>query len=73
MSMCWPSQSLYIPFSVIDSISEAWCVNNGELQLDTFLLNIHSVFGDLHCLSDPLCGDHRDIQHQYICILNYDV
>lgn len=45
-----------LPLRVVDSIPEAWCVHNGELQLDPLLLNVHRVLQDLHCLVDALCG-----------------
>lgn len=52
-------QALYVPFSVIDGVSESWCVHDSELQLDALLLDVHRVFGDLHRLSDPLCQHSR--------------
>ena len=43
------------PLSVVDGVSEAGRVYDGELQLDPFLLDVHRVLGDLHCLADALC------------------
>lgn len=45
-----------LPFSVVDSIPKTRRVHNSELQFDTFLLNIHCVFGNFYCLSDSLWG-----------------
>lgn len=42
------------PLSVVNSISKAWCVHYGQLQLDTLLLNVHRMLDDLHCLVDSL-------------------
>lgn len=55
--------ALYVPFSVIDSIPESWCVHDSELEFDALLLDVHCVFGDLHRLSDPLYQQHS---HQKI-------
>lgn len=44
------------PLRVVDGVPEAWCVHNGELQLDPLLLNVHRVLQDLDRLADALCG-----------------
>lgn len=47
------------PLSVVDSITKARCVHDGQAQLDTLLLNVHHVLGDLHRLRDTLCSSRR--------------
>lgn len=42
------------PLGVVNSISKAWCVHYGQLQLDTLLLNVHCVLDNLHRLVDSL-------------------
>lgn len=42
------------PLSVVNSISKAWCVHYGQLQLDALLLYVHRMLDNLHCLVDSL-------------------
>ncbi len=44
----------YVPLCIIDSVSKTWCVYNGQLQLNTLLLDVNRVFDDLHGLTDAL-------------------
>lgn len=53
------------PLSVVDSVSEAWRVNNSQLQLHTLLLDVHCVLGDLHRLTDSLCEETVRVSEQF--------
>lgn len=44
------------PFAVVDGVSEAGGVHDGQLQLHALLLDVHRVLRDLHRLTDSLCG-----------------
>lgn len=43
---------MYTPLCVIDGVSKTWRVHDGQFQFNTFLLDVHSVFDDLHRLTD---------------------
>lgn len=43
------------PFCVVDSVPEAWRVNDGEPQFDSLLFNADAVSDDVDCLTDPFC------------------
>lgn len=42
------------PLVVVDGVSEPWCIYDGQLEFDAFLLNVYSVFDDLHSLINAL-------------------
>lgn len=52
--LLWRLEDWHAPFSVVYSVPKTRRVHDGELQFDTFLLNVHCVFGDFYCLSDSL-------------------
>lgn len=43
------------PLVVVDSVAKARRVHDGQLELHSFLFNVHGVFDDLHRLVDTLC------------------
>lgn len=43
-----------LPLGVVDGVSEARRVHDGQLELHALLLDVHRVPADLHRASDPL-------------------
>lgn len=48
------SRSSPSPLIVVDSVSEARRVHDGQLELHSFLFDVYGVFDDLHGLVDTL-------------------
>lgn len=61
--------SAWLPLSVVDSISKAWCVHNGEFEFHAFLLDANGTFGDFHCFVDPFCTQGKQ-RGKYTVFLN---
>lgn len=49
------SRSSSSPLIVVDGVSEARRVDDGQLELHSFLFDVHGVFDDLHGLVYTLC------------------
>lgn len=49
------SRSSSSPLIVVDGISEPRRVYDGQFELHALLLDVYSVFDDLHCLAYTLC------------------